>query len=378
MRNNSDLKFNPIRFDMIGCNGSVGAMGENSNFLRSALSQNIVYSVRREALPINEIADMLGVSPVYVESEAEFLAENGFLIQNGRTYISNCLISEPDEEQAFTELHDSMYIQAAELIAPELFDALFENAKQIENGIICPRNDTNFLLWSLVPYVAAACDNKAMPNAISFEEATTLRPDGGQNICVCSVTSHIAKLPLYQSSMQYMSGPCWNSRDDFTLWLVDTEWSARRVGDPDSTIGRDCDLLNHYLRSDMLSKDELVHLISRGYLKHGKPSPKEADALQIVWVKGTQAKARLMKIGEAIKDKHRAKLDQLKAPFINAVLDATPPHLKKAQGFCLQSIFYSDGWFLLHCLKNLVNSGKLKLPTEDQRKSLTAVAITDD
>ena len=49
--------------------------------LRSAFSQNIVYSVWKEAKTVNKIADDLGVSPVYVESEAEYLAEYGFLTE---------------------------------------------------------------------------------------------------------------------------------------------------------------------------------------------------------------------------------------------------------------------------------------------------------
>lgn len=374
MRANSELKFNPIRFDMIGCNGSPGTLGHNGNFLRSSLSQNIIYVVRREALSVNEIADALGVSPVYVESDVEFLAENGFLVKSGKGYISNCVIDEPS--QALTQLHDDIYSRAAELIAPELFDTLNENVRLGEDGIICPRGDMNFALWSLIPYVAAMCDDKSIPETISFEEAATMRPDGGHNICVCAVTNPDVTPPLYWNSMQNMSGPCRNGRDDFRLWLIDTEWSTQRVGNPDSTVGRDCDLLKYFFQDDTLSKDELVHLISRGYLKHEQHGGGERTSLQIVWIQDKQAKGRLMSLGEAVKEKHRAELESLKTPFVKAVLDVTPTHLKKAQGYCLQFIFHSDGWFILHCLKNLVNSGKLKLPTEEQRKSLTAVAVT--
>ncbi len=83
----------------MGLCGSVGTMGGIGNFLRSALTQNIVYAVYREAMAVNEIADALGVSPVYVESEAEFLEDYGFLHkQKGDRYIANMLIDEPDDE----------------------------------------------------------------------------------------------------------------------------------------------------------------------------------------------------------------------------------------------------------------------------------------
>ena len=68
MRKASELKFNPIKFGY----GLCGSAGKDDirSYLRSSLAQNILYSVKSSAKTINEIADDLGVSPVYVESEA--------------------------------------------------------------------------------------------------------------------------------------------------------------------------------------------------------------------------------------------------------------------------------------------------------------------
>lgn len=74
MRNASDLKFNPIKFLYVATSGCPGTKGADSNFFRSRLAQNIAYSVWKEAKTVNEIAEDLGVSPVYVEEEAEYLA----------------------------------------------------------------------------------------------------------------------------------------------------------------------------------------------------------------------------------------------------------------------------------------------------------------
>jgi len=376
MRNNNELKFNPIKFDGIGCNGSTGTLGHISNFLRSSLSQNILYAVRNEAFSINEIADMLGVSPVYIESEAEFLTENCFLIKTGKKYISNCLIDIASNE--LTQLSEEMYEKAAGLLAPELFDVLNSQIKLGQDGIICPRDDQNFAMWSIFPYVAAFSGEELMPNEISFEQTTVIRPDGGQNICNCSILPSYVNPPKYWESMKNMNGPCWNSSEKFLLWLVDTEWSGNRVGDYNSTVGRDFLYLNRFFNGDKLSKDELAHLISRGYFKHEQSKISEEISLQIVWLKGKTAKERLIKIGDEIKRKYHEQLQKLKELYVRTVMENTPPHLKTMQKFGLQYIFYSDGWFLIHCLKNLVNSGRLKLPTEDQKQSLTAISVTDE
>lgn len=84
MREVQELKFNPITFDRVGMCGSTGEMGSASNMFHSSLSQNIVYAVYRQAKSINEIAEALAVSPVYVESELEFLEEMSLVIRDGK------------------------------------------------------------------------------------------------------------------------------------------------------------------------------------------------------------------------------------------------------------------------------------------------------
>jgi len=136
MRKESELKFNPIKFALCGTSGSVGTKGNNSNFFRSALSQNIAYAVWKEGKSINEIADALGVSPVYVESEAEYLEEYGFLVKQGDKYLCNILIDEPTAE--LNHMHDEMVQRAAKLFANELFDELSASPLlNDENYIVC-------------------------------------------------------------------------------------------------------------------------------------------------------------------------------------------------------------------------------------------------
>ena len=48
------------------------------------------------------------------------------------------------------------------------------------------------------------------------------------------------------------------------------------------------------------------------------------------------------------------------------------------QLFELQYVFFSDGWFILHCMKELVNSGRLRLPTEEEKKSLTTIILPNE
>lgn len=375
MRTDSELQFAPISFDICGTNGSMGAKGENGNFFHSALAQNIAYAVRQEGKTANEIAGLLGVSPVYVESEAEYLAEYGFLLKQGKRYLINILLDVPTPE--LVHLHDELYVRAAALFAGELYEELTRGSLLDEliqtGGIACCRDDRNFLLWSLIPYIAAVGGEERRDHAISFEEAATLRPDGGQNICYASVPNPGVEPPLYFASMQAWSGPMWNTDGAHTLWQVNSEWSARRCDDSyQYEVQRILGLLSRLFRDETLSPGEYAFLGEKGILKRDEEGN---PALQIVHITSEEARQKLVAAGDRIKSTHAAELSALKEPLIKAVLAATPHHLRKMQGFGLQYLLYSDGWFLLHCLKALVNDGRLLPPPEDQQLSLTTLLL---
>lgn len=388
MRQIGQLQFNPIKFELCGTNGSPGTKGANSNLLRSTFSQNIVYSVWKEAKTVGKIADDLGVSPVYVESEAEYLAEYGFLTEKNGKYLCNILIDEASNE--LIELKDKMYCQAAEAFANELFDELTNSGILKDPRIICAqtdkpitstsheRADDHFILWSLIPYIAARSGEGLMDQSISFDEVATIRPDGGHNLCYASIAAPNVKPPMYFESMLQFCGPCWNRNEDYTLWQIDSEWSSQRINDGYiDKAGRILSLLSR--ADDLLSKDEYAFLAENGIIKtNGDDDSNFKTAMQIVWLENTDINNALIAIGDRIKERHWSEFEAWKKPFVKAVLNETPKHLHKMQKFGLQYIFFSDGWFILHCLKELVNHGKLKLPTEEQKKSLTTMIIPNE
>lgn len=367
MRNASELKFNPIVFKTIGISGSAGTMGGPKNFLRSALSQNIAYAVYREGKTVNEIAECLGVSPVYVESEAEFLEKYGYLVKKGDKYLANFLINEPSAE--INELQDKVYEEAAKLIGNELFDELMKSELLDSEGLYYPDKDKNFLMWTLFFYIAAWSGEKLMDNSVSFEEAATIRPDGGQNITYAFVADENGNPK--ENSGSYWFGPCWNANEDVQLWLIDTDWSAKRVNfSYEQHVGRDLRLLKRFSDGEQLSVDEYAYMVQQGYIR------KAGDKFEfaIVYL-NKETKDKLMAIGDKVKEKHYQALEKLKNAYVKAVLDATPKHLHKMQKYGLQFMFYSDGAFLLHCAKELLANGRLKLPKEEQKQSLTMLMI---
>ncbi len=386
MRKTSELKFNPIKFTSVGINGSIGTKSCDE-FFRSALSQNICYCVRNEAKTVNEIADALGVSPVYVETEVEFLEEYGFLKQTGDKYIVNFIISEPTAE--LLTMQDAMYKKAAGLFANALYDELTNCGILDDENIFCnqmlpnstqakPLRDKNFLLWSLIPYIAAMSGEKLMDSTITFEEVATIRPDGAHNIAHAAVVPEEMKLPEDYVYMRDWCGPYYDTNVEHMLWKVDTEWSGRRIGvnQYEHEVAERVLSLYEHEEENLLSKEDYAWLSERGYIKFwGDYDGNFKTAWQVIVLRNKEIQTNLLEIGEKIKEKYQNEFEHLKAPYVTAVLNCVPTHLRKVKAYELQSLFDCDGWFLLHCIVALLNNGKLKPPTEEQKKALTTIIL---
>lgn len=383
MRETNELKFNPIRFESYGLSGSIGTKSLDE-FFRSTLSQNVCYCVRNQAKTINEIAEELGVSPVYVESEVEFLEEYGFLLAEKKKYIANFIIDEPAPE--LFAIQNEMYTRAAGLFANELYDELTSTGILDDPHILCgqtdepvfpkdsPRAEHNFILWSLIPYIAARSGRNLAKQRISFDEVATFRPDGGYNICHASVAADETRLPKEWAHMKNWIGPMWNGRDDRQhMWQIDSEYSDR-PGIKERNIPeeqrRTIALFNEE-KEHLLSKHDYAWLAELGYIKtNGDYDGQFKSAWQIVILDGKEIHDKLLAIGTRIKESHWAEFEALKASFVKAMLNGIPVHLRKVREHELQYVFHSDGWFLLHCVMVLLKNGKLQNPTEGQRKSL--------
>ena len=388
MRKTSERKFNPIRFHSCGINGSAGKKSPDE-FFRSAVAQNICYCVRNTAKTMNEIADDLGVSPVYVETEVEFLEEYGFLQAQKDKYIVNFIISEPTAE--LLTMQNNMYKHAAELFANDLYDELTSSGILDDPDIWCGQTDQpitltesakadrNFILWSLIPYIAAWSGEKLRDESISFEEVATIRPDGAHNIFHASVVPDEMILPDDYVHMKNWCGPMWNSNGEHILWQIDSEWSDRGEHYGFQYQEDAKRVLSLYKREleERLSKDEYAWLAERGFIKtNGDYDGQFKSAWQIVVLASDEIRDKLLAIGERIKVKYQTDFDALKAPYAKAVLESVPAHLRKVKEYELQFLFHADGWFLLHCITTLLKNGKLKEPTKGQRKSST-ILITN-
>ena len=136
-------------------------------------------------------------------------------------------------------------------------------------------------------------------------------------------------------------------------------------------------LLKQWVNDTELSVAEYVRLAERGYISMLNKNGDTKIITQVVTLENPDIKASLLAIGGKIKEKHWEELCRLKDKFIDAILAKTPPHLHKARIYGLQHIFFADPWFIIYVLKHLTGNGKLKLPTNEQKKMLMTVIEID-
>ena len=131
------LGLKPVRAVDIGHCGNIGPQGFGpEHYLGDRLNLNLVYSVYEQPRTTQEIADELGVNPVFLEERIEMLAENGFLVRQpgGRytTYVrfwpETC--SRRQEEAVFLKRREAAELLVREYV-PQVRAAL-ENALEDE------------------------------------------------------------------------------------------------------------------------------------------------------------------------------------------------------------------------------------------------------
>ncbi|MDC7233341.1 MAG: sigma-70 family RNA polymerase sigma factor [Spirochaetales bacterium] len=366
-----ELDYNPVDFRIYGTTGAVGDMGGTEDILRTALSRNIIFACYREGKTVNELGDCLSVSPVYIESEVDFLLEYDFLNRlPGNRYSANVLIDSWDSR--IQEATDNFYKKSAELLSIPLYEKIINASYQDHPDLHIPDGDQNFMMWSLFPYIIAESLPPEEKN-IAFREAATLRRDGGEYI------SHVIldcpedmDHPLYDE-FQHWQGPLWNSRDGLLLWQVNHRTGRKKAGIKSYSrqVMAALSRLKDYLTEADQPEYEKALLIQQGFLRQSSSGLEIAH----VHIKNDSLRQELVSLGTNLKQEMPDILSEEAGTLKSLLLKATPPHLRKIRRYELQHLYSSNGLLLMYCLRELEKSGRLKSPKPEQKEALSSLLI---
>ena len=383
MRNTNELKFNPIKFSRVNLCGDVCKSGNAIDMMRTTLAQNIIYLIYRKDMSVNEIAEELNVSPVYVESEIEHLEENAIVVKVKKKYGANILIDDAWEEQ-MEKLYE-LFDLVSEDLANQIFDGISDSGllEKYKAEYHVPDGDENFLMWTLV---FLAMDTSVLENVsdkkinetgdgpyITFEEVATERADGRSNILSAVVDNDCMRKHIERTEMNGFNGPIWNGRTDTYVWLIDLPYLNKNIS-AEYFIGleRDLKLLQRYHNGEELHKDDYAYLISKNYMKKGQ------DSVELAMV--TLKTGKLLEEISVLADKCRTEILSIYQDKINEyknmILSRDPDRVKKQRMYLQQKMFRTDGMFMNMAHRKLMENGRLKPLSDAQKKSAAMVMIT--
>lgn len=264
------LGVEPIRFINMGHNGSPGSKGDTSDFLAKSLTQNIAYAAYHQPRTVNEIADELGVNPIFVADEVKVLEEYGFMDRlSGDRYRTHIHIFEPNREG--DKIRADAYQKYVPLFAEKFFAPVLNSITEIPDFVHVPDDDLNVYQWSLMCFLV----HKLATAEIDDEKYMVERPDGGKYVAHATVQRSFFGKSSEKKEQFWACGDMWRNnmveteQHKWSSWQFDCYFSPRPGGWRDN-LASDYEKLDYFLRGELPETDSNLEsyqrLLEKGYL----------------------------------------------------------------------------------------------------------------
>jgi hypothetical protein len=381
-REPGSLGVKPIRLTTLGHSGTPGTLGDTAYFLAKRLTQNVAYAAYWEPRTVHEIAEELGVSPLFVEDEVAMLEEYGFMDRlAGDKFRTNVYITEVSAEDRNRE-HE-IYTKYAKILCEEYVPALIEHMKTRDNSdMYIPDNDFNLLLWSVIPY---ALGYKLLTDGGLSDKFKVKRPDGGDYIAFAAVENddeaqgRLSYNPrLYWACGNMTQFPAPTKNYFHWSWQLDTYY-ASRTGAWTECKAEDFDWLYEFytgkLDKNEVNVEKYKRLYDKGYID-------EDDKVSVIVVRD-KFDAEHPLWYNAFTSGLPGFTDELRK--ISAELDREifairkPLYPAHMQELCREwsTDLLSANEVRTRVLEQLVASGVLTLPSEKRKSGMTTLLFSD-
>ncbi len=267
------LGIKPVEAIGFGHGGSVGSKGGHEYYLGNKLNLNIAYSVYHEPKTLAEIAEELGVTPVYIEDTVKELEANGFLVPKpGNRYTTYVEFSPETYSLERQDQHLQKQMEVAEMLVREYVPQVRAAIADLQDVYIPSGN------WEMLE---AAAIFYAVTNRCRIDFEADLSPyeikplDGGRFYAYVDLHSTQSD-PDYVLSRDY---PSYSGCGDMTRrsqkypcvysWSIDTRYSSRE-GYWQNNLLSDYEYLYEFLTGAIedtpANKEKFARLRERGFL----------------------------------------------------------------------------------------------------------------
>lgn len=347
----------PIEATSFGHSGTPGKKGDTQYYLGDKINLNIVYSVYHTPRTKEEIAEELGLTPVYIDDKISMLESNGFLVKTkGDKYTT--YVKFDAEKYSLELLENKMQkrLEIAKILAKEYAPLVREAIADVDDAYI-PSGNRELLEAAAIFYgVVHRCSINAKNDLSKYKIKTT---DGGRFIALVHINSEISD-PDYEPKLKDLP-EYWACGDmdrwshkypTVHSWSIDTRLCSRK-GYWEDNLTSDYEylyeLITGQISDNSANADKFKRLRERKFItQDGKPN--------IMVVKGSEKSffSRIPKLDDAIKDKFA----DIALEYAMIEAKSYPPQMQDIVvnwGVCgfigttvalmVMDILYSDGTF---------------------------------
>lgn len=232
-RKQGNLGIAPIEAVSIGHSGNPGTNGGPDAYLSDQINLNIVYSVYEKPKTKSEIAEELGMTPVFLEEKIEMLVANGFLVETTKNRYTTYVIFSPKTiSLEMDENIRKIKLKAAARIQEEYIPKVLEAIKDFKDVYI-PSGNRELFDAAVIFYAIAEKCHISMAMDISKYRIRTLA--GGDFIAFVSLDTEIEdpeyKYTISESMKNYdccgSMGRKSQKYPSVYSWSIDSRLSSR-------------------------------------------------------------------------------------------------------------------------------------------------------
>lgn len=385
MRLKGDLGLSPISLVDMGHCGSCSDVGDTNYYLNSKLKQNIAYAAYDQPRSIAEIADELGITPVFIEDEVNYLEEYGFLDKlNGGRYRTNIFINRGSMECEIERIN--ILNSFAKRVCDEYIPLVKKSLEKINTTeIYFPNNDVNILLWSVIPYIMEFKVSKDLyQDTLKGTNYKVKRKDGGEYIAFATLKQDHLEImdDMYRHYRIFGCMTRYSGTYPIASWQLSSNLDNREKGWMNNK-AEDYDMLYLFITGKLPKVEALVDKYQRLYERGLITSDNNRDHVNVVVIKTNKQedfnypykKAFIEHMPDIpaalLKDmsKTSERLFELQKEYY-------PKHMQKflkAQN--LNCLGMTEVRIMV--LDELLERGVIKQPTEIQRKGITTLVFSD-
>ncbi|MBO5212257.1 MAG: sigma-70 family RNA polymerase sigma factor [Clostridia bacterium] len=226
-----ELGLNPIKAISYGHSGNPGNNEGPETYIGDKINLNIVYSVYWEPKTLQQIAEELGLTPVYIEDKVSYLEANGFLVKTtGNKYTTYVNFTPTKYSKETNENHRKAQLKIAEALVKKYVPLIRKAVEDIKDVYI-PSGNRELLEAAAIFYaISNKCSISSGKDLSKYDIKTTA---GGDFIATIELESKAIDpdfTPTLDLPSYYACGSMTRTSKKYPIysWSIDTRYDSRK------------------------------------------------------------------------------------------------------------------------------------------------------